>query len=193
MNPNKDYYFVKVEKTHEDTITLNGKELFLDSSYNDMKHARQYGTVVGVPRGLSMGKKRDIKKGDKVYCHHFLANEENRVKYHDKENVFQIRCDAIYARVRKGKLKMLNHWNFVEQKKEDKDNYMSKSGIYLKPEREDKELHGYIKHMNKEMKAWGAKVGDEVIFSENSEYDMNIEGEKLLRMRNFDILAKVEK
>ena len=45
--------------------------------------------------------------------------------------------------------------------------------------------------MNDELKSWGVKKGDEVIFSKNSEYDMLIEGEKLLRMRNFDILAKV--
>ena len=192
MRPIRDYYFVKVEKTHEDTIIVNGKELYMDTSFEDMKHARQYGTVIAVPTTLSFGLKMDVKKGDKVYCHHFLTNEENRVKYHEQENVFQIRCDAVYARVRKGKLKMLNHWNFVEQKKEDKDNYMSKSGIYLKPEREDKELHGYIRHMNKEMKEWGAKEGDEVVFSENSEYDMKIEGEKLLRMRNIDILAKIQ-
>jgi len=193
MKPIRDYYFVKVEKTHEDTIIVNNKELYMDTSFEDMKHARQYGIVVAVPTTLSFGLKMDIKEGDKVYCHHFLASEESRVKYHEEENIFQIRCDAIYARVRKGKLKMLNHWNFVEQKKEDKDNYMSKSGIYLKPEREDKELHGYIKYMNKEMKEWGAKVGDEVVFSENSEYDMKIEGEKLLRMRNIDILAKIER
>jgi co-chaperonin GroES (HSP10) len=47
--------------------------------------------------------------------------------------------------------------------------------------------------MNDEMKKMGLKKGDEVIFSKNSEYDMKIEGDKLLRMRNFDILAKVEK
>ncbi len=112
MNPNKDYYFVKVEKTHEDTITLNGKELFLDSSYNDMKHARQYGTVVGVPRGLSMGKKRDIKKGDKVYCHHFLVSEENRVNFIEQDNVYKIFYESIYARVRCGKLTMVGQWEF---------------------------------------------------------------------------------
>ena len=36
------------------------------------------------------------------------------------------------------------------------------------------------------------KKGDEVVFSVNSEYDMKIEGDVLLRMRNQDILAKVE-
>ena len=127
-----------------------------------------------------------------MYCHHFLTSEENRVKFHDDEKVFSIHWTYMYARVRKGKLKMLHQWNFVKQKVEDESNYISDSGIYLKPEAEDVELHGYVEYMNDDLKKLGVKKGDEVVFSENSEYDMIIEGEKLLRMRNFDILAKVE-
>tara|TARA_R110000744_G_scaffold7674_2_gene26511 strand:+ start:71 stop:649 length:579 start_codon:yes stop_codon:yes gene_type:complete len=188
----KDYYLIKVEKTHEDTVIVDGKELYMDTSYSDMEYARQYGTVLEVPNSLSFGMKLDIKKGDKVYCHHFLISEENRLKYHEEDNVFKIRWDQIYCRVRKGKLKMLHHWNFVEQKKESKESYVTTSGIYIKPEREDEESYGYIEYMNKEMKSYGVEKGDEVIFSENSEYKMEIEGRKLLRMRNLDILAKID-
>ena len=188
----KDYYLIKVEKTHEDTVIVDGKELYMDTSYSDMEYARQYGTVLEVPNSLSFGMKLDIKKGDKVYCHHFLISEENRLKYHEEDNVFKIRWDQIYCRVRKGKLKMLHHWNFVEQKKESKESYVTTSGIYIKPEKEDEESYGYIEYMNKEMKSYGVEKGDEVIFSENSEYKMEIEGKKLLRMRNLDILAKID-
>jgi len=193
MRPIRDYFFVKVEKTHEDTIELNGRELFLETSYNDMQYARQYGIVVGVPTALSNGISMDVKEGDKVYCHHFLISEENRLTYHDEEKVFKVHCSHVYARVRKGKIKMLNHWNFVKQKVEDESKYITDSGIYMKPEAENEELYGYIEYMNDEMKEMGLKKGDEVVFSKNSEYDMNIEGDKLLRMRNFDILAKIEK
>lgn len=192
MRPIRDYYFIKVEKIHEDTIIVNGKELFMDTSFDELKHARQYGTVVALPVGLPKGLKLDVKVGDKVYCHHFLTSEENRVKFHDDEKIFSIHWTYMYARVRKGKLKMLHQWNFVKQKVEDESNYVSNSGIYLKPEAEDIELHGYVEYMNEDLKKLGVKKGDEVVFSENSEYDMIIEGEKLLRMRNFDILAKVE-
>ncbi len=192
MRPIRDYYFIKVEKIHEDTIIVNGKELFMDTSFDELKHARQYGTVVALPVGLPKGLKLDVKVGDKVYCHHFLTSEENRVKFHDDEKVFSIHWTYMYARVRKGKLKMLHQWNFVKQKVEDESNYISDSGIYLKPEAEDVELHGYVEYMNDDLKKLGVKKGDDVVFSENSEYDMIIEGEKLLRMRNFDILAKVE-
>ncbi len=45
--------------------------------------------------------------------------------------------------------------------------------------------------MNPWLKKQGIKEGDEVFFSTNSEYEMKIEGKKLLRMRNQDILAKI--
>lgn len=88
---------------------------------------------------------------------------------------------------------MLHYWNLVEQKMEDEDDFKTKSGILIKPEMEEIELHGYVRHLNKELKELGVKKGDEVVFSENSEYDMDIMGKKLMRMRNFDILAKIEK
>jgi|TARA_R100000329_G_scaffold142677_1_gene126247 co-chaperonin GroES (HSP10) len=192
MRPVKDYFFVKVEKTQEDTIILNGRELFLDTSYDELRHARQYGTVIALPVSLPKGLSLDIKEGDKVYCHHFLTSEENEVKFHEQDKVFSVHWSHIYATVRDDKIRMIHHWNFVRQKIEDESNYITDSGIYIKPEAEDIELHGYIEHMNEEMKNMGVKKGDEVVFSKNSEYDMVIEGEKLLRMRNFDILAKVE-
>ena len=84
---------------------------------------------------------------------------------------------------------MLHHWNFVKQKTESEDSIKTKSGIFIKPEVEDITLHGNIVYMNDWLKGQGVEIGDEVIFSENSEYDMKIEGERLLRMRNEDILA----
>ena len=42
------------------------------------------------------------------------------------------------------------------------------------------------------LKNQGVNKGDRVFFSENSEYDMNLNGESLLRMRNFDILGVYE-
>ena len=110
----------------------------------------------------------------------------------EEENVYKVHWQQIYARVRKGKLKMLHHWNFVKQKVESEDNIKTKSGIFFKPEVEDITLHGTIVHMNDWLKNQGVKTGDEIVFSENSEYDMTIEGEKLLRMRNEDILALVQ-
>ena len=193
MRPIKDYFFVKVEKKTEDTTSIGDTELVIDTSFDPLVLARQYGVVVETPGALTHGIDLDIKKGDIVYCHHFLTQDENEVKFYEQDLVYKIFWSDVYCRVRNGKLKMLHYWNFVEQKMEDEKDFTTESGILTKPHMEQIEFRGYIRHMNKGMKELGVKEGDEVVFSENSEYDMNIMGEKLMRMRNFDILAKIEK
>ena len=205
----KNYFLVEVEKPYNDTVEVNGVEIVLDIKWDPYKFARQYGIVYETPTWLPEDLDFDVKKGDKVYFHHHVtgavgavtidqkfANEssqdfksQNLITWIDKENIYKIHWEQMYARVRDGELKMLHHWNFVEQKTEDEESIKTESGIFIKPEVEDITLHGSMLHMNDWMEEQGVKVGDEVIFSENSEYEMTIEGKKMLRMRNQDILA----
>lgn len=210
----KNHFIVKVEKPYEDTVKVNGKDIHINVSYDPLRFARQFGVVYQVPGWLPKGLNFDVKRGDKIYFHHLITSNQgtltvnkqykkqhssvdlisdNKINWIEgEENLYQVHWEHIYARVRGGNLKMLHHWNFVEQKTESEDDMKTESGIFLKSEAEDITLHGYIRHMNDWMKEQGMKEGDEVVFSEDSEYDMQIEGKKLLRMRNQDILAKLD-
>ena len=81
-------------------------------------------------------------------------------------------------------------WNFVKQERKEAEK--TESGIFSETSASDVELHGHAVYINDWMKDQGVKKGDRVFFSENSEYDMDINGESLLRMRNFDILGVYE-
>jgi co-chaperonin GroES (HSP10) len=188
----KDKFLVKLEKLVEDTVKVNGVEMYLDSSYDPMRFARQYGEVVIAPERLS-SKYMDVKVGDRIYFHHFVADKKNQmVEDEDGNYILQVDAGQIYCAVRDNKIIMQNFWCFVEQKTELEDNYKTSSGIFLKSTMEIEEQRGYLKYANQEILDYGAKINDEVIFSENSEYNMNIEGQELLRMRNIDILAVIE-
>tara|TARA_R100000458_G_C8275807_1_gene250978 strand:+ start:1535 stop:2116 length:582 start_codon:yes stop_codon:yes gene_type:complete len=189
MKPLSNYIWVEVEKSHENSTYIKGKnnekiELYLDSSYEPEFNARQYGTVYAVS-----DKVKGVEPGDKIYCHHFLVTEANRVKFIEDKLVYKIQEPFIYAIVRNGKLKMLNNWVFVEQVKETEEDCKTESGIFFKANPEEEELHGILRHSNDELIEQGAKIGDRIIFSTNSEYVMKIEGEELMRMRNEDVLA----
>ena len=194
QKPVRDLFWVEVEKEQEDTIKINGKELYLDSSYNALFHARQHGKVYQTPVHDKL--ELDIKKGDIVYFHHFVTADEettygtekgvNRVDFIKDKKVYKVHNSQIYGRTRKGKFKAVHHWNFVEQLKEDEESIKTESGIYFKPDVEDIRLYGRLIHPSKELKHI---QGEKIIFSENSEYKMDIEGEELMRMRNQDILA----
>ena len=209
----KNYFLIEVENPYEDTFNVNGVELKLNILYEPLKHARQYGVVYKVPEWLPKGLDFDVKVGDKVYFHHLITansgnlniskefgtsswkdyESEHLFKLEEgKENIYKFHWQYIYARVRGEDVKMLHHWNFVEQKTETEDYIKSKTGIYIKSSKDDISLYGYIRHLSDWMKEQNIKEGDEVVFSTNSEYEMKIEGKKLMRMRNIDILAKVE-
>tara|TARA_Y100000593_G_C4240524_1_gene301883 strand:+ start:93 stop:737 length:645 start_codon:yes stop_codon:yes gene_type:complete len=209
----KNHFIVKVEKPYEDTININGKEMFINITYEPLKFARQYGVVKQAPVWLPEGLDFDVKEGDKIYFHHLItANQagmtidkkiksqhssvdlvsNNKINWIDEDNLYKVHWEHIYARVRDGELKMLHHWNFIEQKKESEEDVKTNSGIYIKSTQDDITLYGYVRHMNSWLEDQGMKEGDEIVFSENSEYDMKIEGKKLLRMRNQDILAKID-
>ena len=73
-----------------------------------------------------------------------------------------------------------------------KEPEQSESGIFLETSASEVELHGKAVIITDWMKEQGVSEGDRVMWSENSEYDMDIDGRKLLRMRNFDVLAVYE-
>ena len=125
QKPVRDLFWVEVEKEQEDTIKINGKELYLDSSYNALFHARQHGKVYQTPVKDNLN--LDIKNGDIVYFHHFVTADEdtaygvekgvNRVNFIKDKKVYKVHNSQIYGRIRKGKFKAVHHWNFVEQLK----------------------------------------------------------------------------
>jgi len=183
----KDQFWIKVEKPENDTLKCGDLELVLNTTYNPMYHARRYGIVYVAPESTSV--EFDVKKGDKVWFHHFVIGENNEIKYIDEEDIYVAQINQIYARERDGEIKSLHHWNFIEQIKESEEDIKTASGIYLKPEVEDILERGIVRLASDTL---GAKVGDKVIFSKNSEYDMDINGEELMRMRDVDILAVYE-
>jgi len=185
MKPIKDNYWIEVEKETEDTINLNGVKMYRDTSYDPMKLARQYGTVYKTPTIDT--EEVDIREGDKVWFHHFVATEPNKVDYADRENIYQATSRQVYLIKREGNYIPVGYWNFIEQEVLSSD--VTTSGIIMSYKEEDNELHGFVSIPSAGLIEDGVSVGDKVLFSENSEYDMNIDGKDLLRMRDFDILA----
>ena len=67
MKPIKDLYWIEVEKETEDTININGQEMYRDTSYDPMRLARQYGTIYKTP--IKDTKDVGIQEGDKVWLY----------------------------------------------------------------------------------------------------------------------------
>lgn len=188
MKPIKESFWVKIEKEVEDTIEIGGMELYRDTSYDPMKLTRQYGIVYATPAKPIDGV--DVQEGDKIWFHHFVASDVNKVEYIEEENIYHVWINQAYMVERDGVMIPIGNWNFVSQ--EIQGEQVSSSGLITSHGNTEVLHRGDIIYMNDWMKEQGVEKGDRVVFTENSEYDMDINGVSLLRMRNLDILGTYE-
>jgi co-chaperonin GroES (HSP10) len=192
--PLNDCVFVYREKNTKDEVKVGDNKLFIDTSWYEYDHVIQHATVKYVPKRISSYFKTEMElaPGDKVYCHHFIADEKNMIEIHG-EKLSRLNYGMLYARVRDGKVHMLSDWVLVEIIKDKEEELKSESGIWLKTKEEKKEQIGKVKYVNSKSIDDGFKPGDTIMFIKDADYEMEIEGQKLYRMRNQDILAKVDK
>lgn len=170
-------------------------KLQIPTQFNPYEEERvtQSGTVVSAPlyytvtykdsEGKNKTKRMSdvkIKKGDKVYCHHFLTHDENFVD----TNLWRDDYSNIYCRIVDGNIEMVGRWNFLEiVKKEDK------VGSFVLVHKDDKKVGvGIIKHASDFMKSQGIEDGMLVEFKRNAGYIMVVEGKKFYRLEDDNIL-----
>tara|TARA_R110001583_G_scaffold83165_8_gene219886 strand:- start:5879 stop:6565 length:687 start_codon:yes stop_codon:yes gene_type:complete len=191
--PLNDCVLVYREKNTKDEVDIGDNKLFIDTSWYEYDHVIQHATVRYTPKRISSYFKTDMElmPGDKVYCHHFIADEKNMIEIHG-EKLSKLNYGQLYARVRDGEVHMLSDWVLVDIVKDKEEELKTDSGIWLKTEKEKKEQIGKIKYVNSKSINDGFKPGDTVMFIKDADYEMEVEGEMLYRMRNQDILAKVD-
>ena len=187
ITPIGDFVYVEIEREEENIVKLpDGKELWLDTSFDRYVNARQYGIVKMVSININKRVKDNInlKEGDKVYFHHHCIDEKMSSSF-GGDNIYKVNYDQIYCYVRDGKIIMTQDYVFVKPiKTEDKI-----GNLYIQSKESTKK--GVVAYANQFSKNDGFKVGDEIVFIKNANYDMTIEGERLFRMKNNEILCKI--
>jgi co-chaperonin GroES (HSP10) len=62
---------------------------------------------------------------------------------------------------------------------------------YISKPFSEEQLMGIMKYPNEYLTSQGVKAGDSVVFSPDSEYEFNVDGEKLYRMYDHQITIKI--
>ncbi len=170
-----------------DNIKYYGDQKFFTStSEEDHTVSTRFATVVNTP----INYKGKIKIGDTLVVHH---------------NVFKYYND-IYGRQKSGRswiiddLFLVDDYQFFMYKQNNEwfshDKYCFIKPIpfekkYIDVAGEDEEpLWGIIKYGNEQLERLNIFTGDKVSFQPNSEYEFNIDGEKLYRMFTSNITIK---
>ena len=122
-----------------------------------------------------------IKPGDKLLVHHNVFKFYNDMygnrksgKSFFKDDLFFIDNDQFFL------YKHNNVWNAHSKYCMIKP--IKKEQTYLKSHENEEPLIGLVKYPNKYLISKGVNKGDKVSFKPNSEYEFNVDGEKLYRM-----------
>ena len=159
---------------------IDGKELLLNTEVQN----HQYTSRLGVVTALPIASATEINVGDEVILHHNVfrrfrdirGDEKNSKSYYDENNFFA-QPDQIYAYKRKLEWQCVEGFCFIKP-------LVNKNKFSLNKEQE---AIGIIKYADASF-----NTGELVGFVPGSEYEFNIEGERLYRVPSHRITIKYE-
>ena len=170
-------YIISTENRYNNAINVDGKELVVNTEITerDYMFVNRIGKVLQIP----VYNKHGISIGDEVIVHHNVfrrwidihGNEKNSSSFL-KENEYFVGTDQIFAYKKNNKWECLPEYCFVKPIYKD-DKWALKT---------DENLSGVLTYSNKGLDSLGVSIGDVVGFTPESEYELEIEGEKLYRI-----------
>lgn len=184
---------IHVPEAYNDNMSSENTGLKVVISMGDVKYTVRHGTVVSTPLLYNT----IVKPGDVIYFHHNIIRRTqamDRTVMHGayeidrQKGLYNCPLEQVFGIERDGVFMSLEPYCFVKPV-ENKTITFDKGIACISGEVEKPNL-GTIKYGNRELAAKGVDEGDKIVFKLDSEYQFNIHGEKLYRMRTKSILAK---
>jgi len=170
-------------KRYDNTIKIGNVNLITSSSKEDHTVSNRYAIVVETPINYT----GPIKPGDTLLVHHNVFKYYNDMQGREKsgksffrDDLFFIDNDQFFMYKQDEEWKA--HSKYCMIKPIEKNN-----NHYLKTHAEEEPLMGLVKYPNEYLISKGINKGDKVSFQPNSEYEFNVDGEKLYRMFDSNI------
>lgn len=184
-----NYVIVEIDEAYNNEVD----GIIVNSTIESVRHINRVARVIEAPSFTI------LKKGDAVIVHHNMFRLRNGLRgkrvqsdYHIEDNRYYIPLTLVFAYKRgDSDWKAIQPFTFVKPIRfEDKKvNNFIVTGGDSNTHKGYKKLRGIVKYPNKDLESQGVSQGDEVIFSDYSEYEFNIDGELLYKMSTNDILA----
>jgi hypothetical protein len=162
-------------------------ELIISASEDDHLSANREAIVVKLPHGY----KGDVEVGDTLIVHHNTFRHHYNMQgilqlsqFYFKDNIYAIEHDGFYLYKKPdGEWKANDRFCFVKPVKAEK-------GVIDKLTTEEP-LVGEMQYPNEYLVSLGINKGDKVVFQPDSEYQFQIDGEKMYRMFDHAITLKL--
>ena len=175
-------YIISTDKRYNNSVDVEGSELVINTEITE----RDYHFVnrIGVVENVSMFNNLGLQEGDQVIVHHNVfrrwydqhGRERNSGSYLS-DSTYAVYDDQIFAYKRDGEWASVQGYVFVTPV-EDHDRWSTEL---------EKPHVGKLMYSNDDL---DVEVGDIVGFTPESEYEFNIEGNKLYRILSNQITWK---
>ncbi len=161
----------------------NGNDItiYVDTSWDKIKHAVKFGTIFKCPIGFdenySGGK---LNEGDNVVFHQFVVQPENIINY-DGKDYYRAHYMHVWAKIDGDDIYPVDKWLFVEPIV-DEDN-ITDDGLVKNVFAKYLPNVGIVKASSDYVKTFGIKDGDKIHFMNDADYPIEINGKLYYRMR----------
>ena len=178
------YFIVKPlnGKRYNNSKALAGIDFLTSTSEENHLASNREAVVVSTPLHYS----GDIEPGDILLVHHNVFKFYNDMKGRQKSgksffmnDLFFVDNEQFYMYNKNNKWYCHDRYCFVEP-------IPPVESFVYKPMSEEP-LMGKLKYLNDKLEGYGLKQGDLVSFKPDSEYEFNVDGEKLYRMFDHQI------
>lgn len=206
------YFIVRVQKPVSDTIEIAGKEMYLDTKFNEFAHRAVEGEVIGVPQRYNT----EVSVGDTLYFHHHVLLGGNHLVYGNQKfdeakhrrGQFVFEDDSLYyvwwdggndphscqayayKSKETGEVRLLGPWIFLSPAEQDYE--LKSDTLELVQSKKSYNQYGYIRYPSQMLEELGLKPGDKVFIQKNADYEMEVNGERLYRVMLSHIYAQVQ-
>ena len=170
-------YIISTNNRYNNAVKIDEKELIINTEITERDHifVNRIGTVVSCPiSGESL-----VKEGDDIIVHHNVFRKWYDIRGVEKnstnfltEDTYFVTPDQVFAYKRDNDWKSLTGYCFV--KPVIKEDEWAVQG--------DENLSGELVYTNDHLSSLGVSKGDIIGFMPDSEYEFNIEGQKLYRI-----------
>jgi|TARA_B110000503_G_scaffold142667_1_gene240277 hypothetical protein len=174
-------------RRYDNIKDIGGMDFIVSSSKEDHMVSNRFAEVVETPIEYD----GPIKRGDVLVVHHNVFKFYNDMRGRERsshnfvrDDTFLISDEQFFLFYDGEQWKTTGKYCFIKPSPV-KDYYITKPGS-------EEPLVGKIKYITDELLSHGLSEGDEIAFTPESEYEFNIEGEKLYRVNSNNICILLE-
>ena len=173
-------------RRYDNIKEIGGVDFITSASQEDHTVSNRYAEVIETP----IDYKGDIEPGDTMIVHHNVFKYYNDMKGQQKsgksflkDDLFLVDDYQYFLYKHNNKWRAEDQFCFVKPVPKE-DFYLHVSGV-------EQPLVGVMKYTNNKLLSLGVNEGDLVSFKPDSEYEFNIDGEKLYRVFTNSITMKL--